>query len=365
LPRAIRAAVSGSDQSELRIVDAILDDPQDHEVIVEVAACGVCHTDLIAKDAFPSPAVFGHEGAGVVVETGAAVSKVKPGDRVVMTFGSCGQCESCSEGSPAYCWRHGELNAGGMRMNGDATIILPNDRTPHAAFFQQSSFATHALATERNVVPIHNELPFELAAPMGCSVQTGVGAVVNQFKLKAEKSVAVFGAGAVGLCAVMAAKMVGVETIVVVDPNKKRLTLAETLGASLVFDPSVAKLPQQIKDQTNGGVHYSIDAAGQASSFKAAIEALRPRGVCGVMAPPGPWGADVAHPGGAAMMFTTLKGLVEGDSDPDHFIPQLEGWILQGALPIERIIKKFPFTDINDALAAVRNGTAVKPVLTF
>lgn len=365
MPRRIQAAISRDGRKDLEIVDAALAKPRAHDVIVELAACGVCHTDLGAIDAFPAPAVFGHEGAGIVVETGAAVTQVKPGNRVAMTFGSCGACESCEEGSPAYCWRHGELTAGGAREDGSPTISLPDGAPVRGAFFQQSSFATYALATERNVVRIPDTMPFELAAPLGCSVQTGVGAVVNQLQPGERQSLVVFGAGAVGLCAIMAAKMTGVETIIAVDPNKTRLALAESFGATVVLDAFDERLIEQIKDYTGGGAHYSIDAAGQAQSFKTAIECLRPRGACGVMAPPGAWGQEVAHPGGAAMMFTTLVGLVEGDSDPSVFIPQLCDWVIEGRLPIERIVKTLPFDRINEALDSMRKGDVIKPVLLF
>ena len=365
MSRRIKAAISHDGRKDLEIVDAALAAPRGRDVVVQLAACGVCHTDLGAIDAFPAPAVFGHEGAGVVVETGPAVTQVRPGDRVSMTFGSCGVCESCEADSPAYCWRHGELAAGGPRDDGSPTITRPNGEPLRGAFFQQSSFATHALATERNVVRIPDAMPFELAAPLGCSVQTGVGAVVNQLRPREGQSLVVFGAGAVGLCAVMAAKITGVETIIAVDPNKKRLALAESFGATVALDAFDEKLIEQIKDHTGGGAHFSIDAAGKAASFKAAIQCLRPRGVCGVMAPPGKWGEEVAHPGGAAMMFTTLVGLVEGDSNPGVFIPQLCDWVVEGRLPIRRIVETLPFDRINEALDSMRNGDIIKPVLLF
>lgn len=363
--RPIQAAISQDGKRALDIVDANLASPRDDEIIVKLAACGICHTDLSAIAAFPASAVFGHEGAGTVVETGGSVTKVKQGDRVAMTFGYCGACESCTDGSPAYCWRHGELNASGARLDGSPTITLQGGAPAWGAFFQQSSFATYALVTERNVVSIPDALPFELAAPLGCSVQTGVGAVVNQLRPKKTQSLVVFGAGAVGLCAVMAAKMIGLEKIVAVDPNPLRRELAKSLGASAVFDAFKEQLIGEIKEYTGGGAHFSIDAAGKEQSFKAAVECLRPRGVCGVMAPPGAWGEEVAHPGGAAMMSTTLMGLIEGDSNPDAFIPQLCDWIVEGRLPLARLVETTPFGRINHALDSMRNGDVIKPVLLF
>jgi aryl-alcohol dehydrogenase len=173
-------------------------------VLVKIAASGICHTDLFAPRMYPLPAVLGHEGAGVVVRVGSAVSKVRPGDRVAMTFGSCGHCRLCGQGSPAYCEHGSHLQFGGARADGSKT--LRNASGPvTGSFFQQSSWATHALGTERSVVRIPDAIPFEIAAPLGCGIQTGAGAVFNNLKVGSGASVVVFGVGSVGLAAIMAA----------------------------------------------------------------------------------------------------------------------------------------------------------------
>ncbi|MCG8443156.1 MAG: NAD(P)-dependent alcohol dehydrogenase [Caulobacterales bacterium] len=365
MPREVRAAVCREGEEAWRIETLRLDDPAPGEVVIKVEAAGVCHTDLIAADIFPRPSVLGHEGAGVVVEVGEGVSAVAPGDRVVATFGSCGDCPSCVEHAPAYCWRGNELNFEGARAGKRPGLTTIDGAPIRGSFFQQSSFADHALATERNVVKLPDALAFEHAAPLGCGVQTGAGAIINSLAVTPCQSVAVFGAGAVGLSAVMAAAMIGCETIIAVDVKPNRLALARELGATHALDGRDEDLARTIRDLTGGGVAASLETAGTPATFAAAITSLRPRGACGVVAPPGRWGEPATHPGGVSIMMTRLVGVMEGDSDPGRFIPQLAQWGLEGKLPYERIITTYPFTDINTALSEARRGAAIKPVLTF
>lgn len=365
MPREIRAAVFHEGENAARIETLILDDPAAGEVVIEMAASGACHTDISASTVFPRPSVLGHEGAGMIIEVGEGVTKVKLGDRVVATFGSCGACESCKDDAPAYCWKHSELTSSGRRVNGKAALTTKTGEPVFGSFFQQSSFASHALATERNVVKIPDGLSFEHAAPLGCGVQTGVGAIVNSLQVQAGQSVVVFGAGAVGLSAIMAAAMIGCSVITAVDIKGARLDLARSLGATHVVNPSDGDVVEGIKDITSGGTHYSFETAGTPETFQAAINVLRPRGACGVAAFPTPWGEAAPHPGGNALMSTRLIGVIEGDSDPDRFIPQMVKWNLDGKLPYHRLIKTYPFEAINEALADMKNGETIKPVLTF
>lgn len=365
MPREIRAAVFHDGEDAAQIETLLLDDPAAGEVVIELGACGACHTDITAASVFPRPSVLGHEGAGTVVTVGDGVTKVRPGDRVVATFGSCGACESCRDNAPAYCWEHNALTASGRRANGATALKTKTGRAVFGSFFQQSSFATHALATERNVVKIPDALSFEDAAPLGCGVQTGVGAIVNSLQVEAGQSVAVFGAGAVGLSAIMAAAMIGCPIIIAVDIQDARLELARSLGATHVVNANQGDVVAIIKDITGGGAHCSFETAGAPETFQAAINALRPRGACGVAAFPTPWGETAPHPSGHALVSTRLVGVIEGDSDPDRFIPQLAQWRLEGRLPYDRLVKAYAFEAINDAFADMKRGVAIKPVMTF
>ncbi len=261
--------------------------PQPDELRVRLAASGVCHTDLFADRITPLPAVLGHEGAGVVEEVGSRVTTLRPGHRVVLTFGSCGECACCRDGAPAYCLHGHELQFGGQRADGSGTFSGPGAGI-HGAFFQQSSFATHAIATERNAVRIPDELPFELAAPLGCGVQTGAGAVLNTLACREGSSLAVFGVGSVGLSAVMAARLAGCAQVIAVDVLPQRLALAGEFGASCTLDAREGDVAARIHSLTAGGVDYSIETAGTEESFREAIDCLRRRGVCGLCTVPRP-----------------------------------------------------------------------------
>ncbi len=232
----IKAAVVHEKSAPFAIEELDLDDPRDDEVLVRMKGCGVCHTDLVAQAGFmpiPLPAVFGHEGSGVVEKVGSRVTKVKPGDHVVMSFRSCGVCSSCMKGLPANCLDFFKLNFAGLRADGSPTMKKGGE-TIHASFFSQSSFASYALASERNVVKVRNDVPLELLGPMGCGIQTGAGGVINSLKARPGSSIAVFGAGSVGLSAIMAAAASGLTTVIAVDVKGERLDLALKMGATHV-----------------------------------------------------------------------------------------------------------------------------------
>lgn len=230
-----RAAVVESGGAPFTLSDVTLDEPAPHEALVRMVATGLCHTDLgVASGGlpFPLPGVLGHEGAGVVEAVGSAVTGVAPGDHVVLSFTSCGDCRNCDGGHPAYCAGWLPLNLlGGRRADGTSTIS--RDGEPLGGhFFGQSSFAERALVDERSLVKVDQDVPLESIAPLGCGVQTGVGAVWNVLKPVTGSTIVVLGAGAVGLSAVMAAALTPATTIVAVDRFGERLTLARELGAT-------------------------------------------------------------------------------------------------------------------------------------
>ena len=338
-----------------------LDAPRDDEVLVRIVAAGICHTDMIGTALTPLPAVFGHEGAGVVEAVGARVRKVRPGDHVALTFGSCGGCASCREGAPAYCAHSHALNFGGHRLDGSRTLRGPAGPV-QGAFFQQSSFASHALATERNVVPVPADFPLELAAPLGCGIQTGVGAVLNTLAVPAGASIAVFGAGSVGLSAIMGAVIAGCSPIIAVDVRPERLVLAGELGATHVIDSGPGNTVSAIEAIVPGGVRYSVEAAGAVQSFKDAIDCLAKRGVCGLVTVP-LLGQPFEFSPLSILKGRSLVGVLEGSSVPDDFIPRLIEWHRQGHLPYDRFCRRYAFSEMPRALEDVAAGRAIKAII--
>ncbi|MGE3667493.1 MAG: alcohol dehydrogenase catalytic domain-containing protein, partial [Steroidobacteraceae bacterium] len=256
----VSAAVTRSVDAPPTIEEVELAPPRDDEVIVRLEATGVCHTDLFAPRLFPLPAVFGHEGAGIVEQVGARVGKVKRGDRVAMTFGSCGHCRHCTGNASAYCEHGHHLQFGGTRDDGSTTLSRAGEPI-HGSFFQQSSFATRALATERNVVPLPDDVPLALAAPFGCGVQTGAGAVLRSLHAPAGSSIAVFGAGSVGLSAIMAARFARLDPIIAVDIDPARLELARELGATHALDAREGDVVARIHAIARSGVMYSMETS--------------------------------------------------------------------------------------------------------
>ncbi len=361
----VTAAVVREKEQPFSIEELELEEPRAGEVLVRVAGVGVCHTDLIVRDQWypvPLPAVLGHEGAGVVERVGEGVTKVSAGDHVALSFAHCGWCSSCLIGRPAYCLTFFERNFGGSRLDGSVALSA-NGETIHSHFFGQSSFATYALATERNVVKVPDDAPLELLGPLGCGVQTGAGAVLNVLRPEAGATIAVFGTGAVGLSAIMAAAVAGCTTIVGVDIKPDRLELARELGATHVVNGAEADAIEEIKGITGGGADYSLDSTGVPAVFRQAVDALAPLGTCGIVGAP-PLGTeanldmnDVMIPG------KTVHGIVEGDSIPDIFIPRLIDLHSKGRFPFDRLVKFYDLNQVNEAADEAEEGTTLKPVL--
>jgi aryl-alcohol dehydrogenase len=364
----ITAAVARKPGADFEIGPVELDEPRADEIRVRIAAVGVCHTDLVAREGvmpFNLPAVLGHEGAGVVDAVGGAVTKVKPGDRVAITFRSCGACERCRSGDPAYCYMMPALNYIGMRPDG-SKAVREGDAAVSSNFFGQSSFATYALAYERNVIRLPDDIPFELAAPLGCGVQTGAGGVMLALAAKAGSSILITGGGAVGLSAVMGAAIQGCAPIIVVEPHAARRELARSLGATDVIDPTAAgDLAAAVKAIAPRGVDYAFDTTGRPDILSAIMATLAPKGVLGVVGIP-PAGTPMPGDLGSVLTYgQTVRGIIEGDSDPDVFIPRMIELWREGRLPVERLVKTFPFDQINSAIAAQHHGECVKVVLTL
>ncbi|WP_351237411.1 NAD(P)-dependent alcohol dehydrogenase [Streptomyces sp. NPDC002133] len=361
----IRAAVTEGASKAFAIEELELEGPRDDEVLVRLVATGICQTDAHARNGHtpaPLPIVLGHEGAGVVERVGRAVTGLHPGDHVVMSYQSCGHCPQCLSGNPAYCAQTLTANFSGARLDGTRGLR----RTGAAAgqvsghFFGQSAFATYALATERNTVKVGKDAPLELLGPLGCSLQTGAGAVLNAFAVPAGGTIAIFGVGAVGFGALMAAHLAGASTIIAVDINTQRLALAGELGATHTVDAGQADVAEAIRDITSGGVGYVLDTTGRAEMLALAVASLRPMGEVGLVAGGAP---DAAVPAGGLALGKSVRGIVQGDAVPQLFIPKLTQLYQSGRFPIDRLVRFYEFDDIDAAFADAARGDVVKPVL--
>ncbi|MGW4029325.1 NAD(P)-dependent alcohol dehydrogenase [Streptomyces sp. NPDC004838] len=335
------------------------------EVLVRVVASGVCQTDVHVRDQHlptPLPAVLGHEGAGVVERVGDAVTTVVPGDHVVMTYQSCGHCRPCLSGFPAYCARSFPANFGGSRLDGTNALRDGDGAEVHGHFFGQSSFATHALATERNVVKVDDDLPLELLAPLGCGLQTGAGAVLNSLRVPAGSSLVVIGTGTVGLAAVMAAKAAGAAPVIAVDIVPERLELAAELGATHTVDAREEDVAARIAEITDGGADYVLEITARPGMLTLAVNALAPLGTAALIGG-APAGARAEVDMNALLGGRTVRGIAQGDSIPQLFIPQLIDLYRTGRFPFDRLITTYDFDEIDEAVADTRSGAAIKPVL--
>lgn len=361
--RTLTAAVSREASGHLALEELAMAAPRGDDVLVEVSHSGICHTDINCHRGSaptPKPAVLGHEGAGTVVEVGEEVDTVAPGDRVLMTFMSCRRCPTCQAGRPAYCDRALELNFMAAREDG-SSAYRGSDVRSH--FFGQSSFATLAMASARNVVRVPDGTPLEQAALFGCGVMTGAGTVLNVLQVRPGSSVAVFGAGAVGLSALIAARLAGASTVVAVDAVPSRLELARRLGASHTVLAGSDPVPEVVADAVGGGPDASVEASGNPRALEQAVDCLASGGTCAAVGSVG----DAASPSWRALRLkgATIRGVIEGDAHPALFLPRLLRLHAEGRFPVDEMMQPYPFTKINEAIADAESGAVVKPVLTM
>jgi aryl-alcohol dehydrogenase len=348
------------------IEDVELSGPRPDEVLVEVVASGMCHTDLLVRDDRPGvlPAVLGHEGAGIVREVGAEVSGVARGDAVVLSFPSCGRCVRCLAGRSAYCDSIAALKFGCRRPDGSVATTDGAGRPVGDHFFGQSSFGTLAVVNGRSVVPMPPDVDLRIAGPLACGVQTGAGTVLNVLRPEPGSSIAVFGAGSVGLCAIMAARLAGAATIVAINRRRSRLALAEEFGATHLLSPDEVDPVEAIRDATGGrGVQFAFETTGVPDVLTTAVRSLDSLGICAYVGT-----APIGILGGFPMLEAmtkglTIRGVLQGDSTPRETIPRL--WELHrlGHLPFDRLITHYPLAEINQAAADCAGGGVIKPVL--
>jgi len=293
---------------------------------------------------------------------GTAVRRFAPGDHVVMSYPWCGSCPNCREHRESYCVHAFDLKMSGTRPDG--STLLAKDGSPvYSAFFQQSSFGTYAIANERFAVKVRNDAPLELLGPLACSGQTGAGAVLNVMRPKPGDGFAVFGVGAVGLSGLMAAKIAGCDPIIAVDVHDHRLALARELGATHTINHTGrTDVVAEIRKITGKGVRLSLETSALPPVFREAIEALMPAGTC-VLLGSARRGNEVSFEMPFLQEGRVIRGVIQGDSVPQEFIPKLVEFIVLGRFPLERMITFYGLADINRAAKDSAGGRTIKPVL--
>lgn len=350
----------------LSIVMAELDDPGPGEVLVRIRAAGLCHSDLSVIDGArprPVPMVLGHEAAGEVIRMGAGVDDLAPGQRVVMVFvPSCGHCQPCSSGRPALCVPGGAANGEGTLLSRARRLSFGGAPVNH--HLGVSAFADYAVVSRRSLVPVPDDLPFEIAALFGCAVLTGVGAVVNTAGVAPGQSVAVVGLGGVGLSAVLGAVASGAYPVIAVDLNEDKLAAARDLGATHTVNAAAPDAAEQVRELSGGGVDHALEMAGAVRAMELAWNVTRRGGTTTT--------AGLAHPQHALSLSPvqlvaeerTLKGSYVGSCIPVRDIPRFVALYRAGRLPVQKLLTSTgPLEEINAGFDALAQGRTVRHVV--
>ncbi|WP_109806632.1 Zn-dependent alcohol dehydrogenase [Sphingosinithalassobacter portus] len=360
----MKAAVLREAGKPLTIEEVRVSKPGPREVLIRTAAVGVCRSDLHFIDgAFPHPlpTVPGHEAAGIVEAVGSDVAQIRPGDHVITFFTVfCGSCEMCVTGRPSLC-----IDPSTRRAKGEEPRLSLADGTPLAPFLNLSAFAETMLVHENACVAISKEMPLDRAALLGCAVITGAGAIFNDSRVRPGESVAVIGAGGIGLSAINAAKIAGAGMILAVDPVPEKRQLALKMGATHVVDPGEDGILKTVLKMTDGGVHYAIEAVGRPNTAELAWNILRRGGtatILGMIAP----GNNVSIPGPTFLTGKKLQGSLLGSTRFPIDMPRLVQMYLDGKLDLDTMVaERIRLEDINDAMEKLRKGDTVRSVIEF
>lgn len=359
------AAVALSPEAPFDFREMELLPPRSNEVQVRIAATGICHTDIAVKEqAFPLPLpmVLGHEGAGIVEAVGDEVTHLQVGDHVVLCGDSCGKCSNCHQGLPFYCREFPERNLSGLRTDGSTSLVCDGEPM-RGRFVAQSSFATRVIGAARGAIKVPDDLPIELLGPLGCGLATGVGTVMNALQPRAGSSIAIFGAGTVGLAALMGARLSGCTCIIVTDIRPARLEMARQLGATHVLDAGGEDVVDAIRSITGGGANYAVECTGVPEVVIQSVNCLTPPGWCAQVGVT-PSAVTVPLEMDQVIFGRGIRGVVMGEANVQVFVPFLADLFSQGRLPYDRFVKFYDFADIDKAVhdSAV-TGEVIKPIL--
>lgn len=365
----MRAAVIYQANQPLVVEDLTLDDPKRSEIRVKIGATGVCHSDYHVVDGswhgrgYPMPMVLGHEAAGIVEAVGPDVTRVKPGDKVILSFTvSCGHCVPCTRGEPNLC--DGLDSPVGTSVDG--TYRLHQGDQPISIFGRMGSFAEQVVIHETQAIPINPAMPLDKAALIGCAVMTGVGAVVNTAKVEPGATMAVFATGGVGLNVIQGGALVGASKIIAVDLLDNKLEFAHRAGATHLINSSQTDPVKAIKEITGGrGVDYAFDAIGLPKVSRQAYDATR-RGGTTVIVGMAPTGAEIPIPGSIPGDAKTVKGCFYGSTRPSIDFPRLVDLYLTKKLDLDQLVsRRYRLDEINEAFAALAHGDNARGVVVF
>jgi S-(hydroxymethyl)glutathione dehydrogenase/alcohol dehydrogenase len=368
-----RAAVAHAAGKPLTIETVRLDGPKDGEVLVEIKATGVCHTDAFTLSGDDPeglfPAILGHEGAGVVVEVGKGVTSLKKGDHVIPLYTpECRQCKSCRSGRTNLCTAIRETQGKGLMPDGTSRFSLGREKMVHH-YMGTSTFANHTVLPEIALAKIREDAPFDKVCYIGCGVTTGIGAVINTAKVRPGSNVAVFGLGGIGLNVIQGARMVGADRIIGIDLNPAKRPLAEKFGMTDFINPNEVGMDNVVKaivDLTDGGADYSFECIGSVKVMRQALECCH-RG----------WGESIIiGVAGAGQEISTRpfqlvtgrvwRGSAFGGAKGRSDVPRIVDWYMSGKINIDDLITHtMPLNDINRAFDLMHKGESIRSVVTF
>ena len=362
----MKAAVCYEPTGKLTLEEVTLAEPQVNEVLVKLVACGVCHSDLhfMKGEMFCAmPMVAGHEGAGIVEKVGPGVTTVQPGDHVVMMVSfSCGKCRFCIEGRPTLCVENMPVMAGGVLPICGGIRLSKGDQALHH-LFGLACFAEYTVVHERSCVKIRDDAPMDKVCLLGCGVATGIGASINTAGIRPGESVAIWGAGGVGLSAVMGARLAGAGKIIAIASNDKKLALAKELGADHVVNYKQEDPLGKVMELTGGGVDYAIETAGSAEVIQQAYASIHGGGKC-VVAGMAAMGTAVTIQSYEFLLGKMITGTVQGDIRAQVDIPRYIDMFMDGKLPFDKMISKtYTLDQVNEAFEALEKGEVIRSVI--
>jgi S-(hydroxymethyl)glutathione dehydrogenase/alcohol dehydrogenase len=365
----LKAAILEASATDLVVEQIDCQEPQAGEVLVRIAASGVCHSDLHVihgTQTTPLPVVLGHEGAGIVEAVGPNVTRVKVGDHVVLSWVPyCGQCVHCLAGRPNLCSAAYAVMAKGTLLDGTSRLSRSGKPVYHYSFI--SSFAEYAVVPESGCVVIEPDIPLDKAALVGCAVMTGVGAAINTAHVQPGSTVAVIGAGGVGLNAIQGARLAGAASIIAIDVNPSKLAHARVFGATHLINAAEVDVDAAIRELTKGvGVDYSFEAVGRQETMRQCWEIARPGGMV-VMVGIAPEGKELSLPANRVVREERrLMGSFYGSARPHVDMPMILNLYMAGKLLLDELVThRFSLEEINDAVHALESGEAIRPVIIY
>ena len=367
----VRAAVAQAAGEPLTIETVQLDGPRDGEVLVEVKSTGVCHTDAFTLSGEDPeglfPAILGHEGAGIVVDTGKNVSSLKKGDHVIPLYiPECRQCKSCLSGKTNLCTAIRDTQGQGVMPDGTSRFTLNGNPLFH--YMGTSTFSNFTVMPEIAAAKIRDDAPFEKVCYIGCGVTTGIGAVINTARVEPGANVVVFGLGGIGLNVIQGARLAGANKIIGVDLNQKKEELAKKFGMTHFVNPKEVKddLIAYLIDLTGGGADYSFECIGNVNTMRQALECChRGWGVSVIIGVAGA-GQEISTRPFQLVTGRIWKGTAFGGAKSRTQVPKIVDWYMDGKINIDDLITHtMPLDEINEAFHLMHKGESIRSVINF